>query len=808
MHHLSPTPTRVGFIRKSCVYALIAGMMLPVNFTAHAANNALSAVADANTIDYVVNVDWDYDNPPTQVGNPEQVLDRAFITNIIRTTAQSVFTYTEGRHRLGTIFIYKNKLFNTNVDIQIINKDGRSNAHVSGWGKPVGWTSHNYLTLGSPETADQVGKVIAHELGHYTYGLLDEYAEAAGSSSPRIPSFPQPGDTPKDTMMKNHLQFLSLSLPSDYTDPNLRVTAQARVMGTGTNGAGFSAWETLTRSPDADPPEGRRFNRTFFEAFRGIDASKLQLTRPVQGFDAKLNLLFASNPVFRDVILIDRTLSAARLAALVQAGKALIAEAKPDTQFAVVVSPPVGNGPIAGYTPGTAQGKAALTAALDALSPATTGAFDGLAAFTQAFNLLAAARKAGDPATFHLLGGPETSLPAEAGTSARTARVAVNPMSIGDAIAEPAQLSQRRVLAQTRALAQSASGGVINLAQLAKQTGGVYSPGKNAADVAKNAVRGMKETHAQLYAALSFDESGPMASGKQFNSQFSVASGATDGSVFTEMFFNPADAAKLQFSLIAPNGTVYTPRAMPASGLQFRLDAAKGIAEFTIDPDFAGRVGQWTARAQASGAVNDGVVLEVSSDASVSLGGSVDGGNVGAVLGPVLRATLGGEARINRALVTANIYSEEGKLVLANVALLDDGIGSDSVANDGQYAVDLSGKLPAGSFYAVINAKTTAASRTAAQGAQIQGALFAEVPVEGLVRVEAVSFALESGATGVTAATTTASTTTATATFAGIGNSGSAGGGCTVGADGKDAGLLLLLLTALAGCLLRRRRHD
>lgn len=48
----------------------MTALALPFNPSALAGNHPLSAVADVNTIDYVVNVDWDYDSPPTQVSNP------------------------------------------------------------------------------------------------------------------------------------------------------------------------------------------------------------------------------------------------------------------------------------------------------------------------------------------------------------------------------------------------------------------------------------------------------------------------------------------------------------------------------------------------------------------------------------------------------------------------------------------------------------------------------------------------------------------------------------------------------------------
>ncbi len=821
-------PRKRSAIQQAIVYALAAALTLPVNLSVHAANNPLAAVADVNTLDYVVNVDWDFDNPPNQVGNPNQRLDRAFITNLLRVTAQSVFTYTEGRHRIGTVFIYRNKLFGNNVDIQVINQDGRSNAHVSGWGKPAGWTSHNFLTIsGNPYSLDEAGKVIAHELGHYTYGLLDEYADNNPNSTlPRIPSFPQAGDTVKPTMMNNHVEFLPLSRPTDYTDPSQRATAQFRVYGN-------SHWETLARPAEQDVGEARGYQRTFFEAFRGVNAAQLQLTQPVAGFDARLNLVFVSNPVFRDVIVVDRTVSAERFAELMQAAKALVAQAKPDTQFAIVASPPVGSGTtVLGYTDASIEGKQALNTALDALTAGATGTFDSLGAFTQAFNLLTAARKTGDPATFHLMTGAETSVPVETANTARTARVAINPLGITGGT------DQARQYKRSVAREQSAAATAINLSDLANRTGGVYNSARTGIEAAKDVVRAAKETHADPYVSLSFDESAALAANAQFTSRFNVASAATDGEVYVELFFDPADAAKLQFSLVAPNGTVYTPANLPA-GISFENDATEGVVLFTLAPNLAGRQGQWTARAQARSATKEGVGLEVSSNASVKLAADVAGGVAGSNIGPVLRASLGGLQRIRDAVVTANVYTEDGKLVLANAALRDDGVAPDTIQSDGQYVLDLSGKLPAGEYYAVLSAQTNANSRISAFGAQVKGTLDREVAVEALTRVTEASFSLETGAPGVgistptpsvpttptstapisttttpstpvTSTTATASTPPATATSAtnlGIPPStNDDSGGCTTNPNGRDASLLLLLMAAVVGWLLRRRK--
>lgn len=791
--------SRIHPIQRAVACVLVAAMTLPAPLVVSAANHPMTAVVDVNTIDYVVNVDWDYDSPPTQVSNPSQVLDRAYITSVMRVVAQSIYTMTEGKHRLGNVFVYKNKKFGSNVDIQLINKDGRSSANAPGWGVRD-LSSFNHLAMsGVFESIDAVGKVIAHELGHYTYGLYDEYVEEGRALDPTNPSSPSQVDTPKDTIMHNHLQFLSLSTPADYTDPTRRQTAQARTMATGAGLTGGSAWETLTRTPDKDPEAARPLGRTFFEAFRGIDPNTIKLTQPVTGFDAKLNMVFAPAPVFRDVIVVDRTLPAERLADLIQAAKAMVSQADADTEYAIVTSPAIGTGPLLGYTAASIEGKKSLTQALDALQPVTSGTFDALAAFTQAFNLMAAARKTGDPATIHLLTGSETSVPAESAATARTARVAVNALGMTGGTAA-ARLARKEM-----ARKQSTSGTTVNLAQLAKQTGGSYNTAKDAAGASKDAIKAVKESHSEIYAVLGVDASGGLAAGGQYASTFKMASGSTDGDVTVAALFDPSDASRLSFTLTAPDGKSYTPTTLP-SGITFVNDASEGVVEFVVASSFANRTGTWTLTTRASAASAEGVAVEVSSNATVGLSGTLEGGTPDATVAPILRVRLGGEKSIKGAVVTADIYNEDGDLVLSGVTLRDDGVSPDPRGGDGQYTVSLSGRLPAGEYFALVTAQTNANSRIASLGALIKGARDEELPVEALVRVAEVAFALEAGALGVTTAATTTPATTptvvVTATPTAVLDSG---GGCTTSPDGRDAGLLALMLAALAGLFLRRR---
>lgn len=203
------------------------------------------------TIDMTVNTDFDFDASPSVVVGSTS-LDRAYITAALQVTAQSMFTMTEGRHRLGSVFVYRNNRFGNNVDTKFITlTKGRSNAPTSAWGKREG-TANNFLVSAENdvESAVTLGQVIAHENGHYVYGLYDEYREEGKAFDPNDLGGASQIDTPLDTMMHNHRVYTGLSTPADNAPAAIN-TAQKRAMGA-------SAWETLARDPNLDPLPGKK----------------------------------------------------------------------------------------------------------------------------------------------------------------------------------------------------------------------------------------------------------------------------------------------------------------------------------------------------------------------------------------------------------------------------------------------------------------------------------------------------------------------------------------------------------------------
>ena len=817
---------RIRLVARRMFVCLMAFSLVTPGFTPSiAAVHSLSSVVAVNTLDLVVNVDFDFDTPVGQAGDENTLINKAWLSEVLGITAQTIFTMTEGRHRLGTVFVYKNKAFGNNVDVQIINQAGRSSAHVAGWQKR-NRSSRNFMAFagGQARTTQQVGTVIAHEMGHYIYGLYDEYVERGRDFNPDRPQSPSSRDNAKDTLMNNQNRFGSLSTPADYQDANARETGQYRFYSI--DGLKGSAWDVLTRPVSDDPESARRGGRTVFEAFAGVNPNTLRITQPTSGFDAVLNIVYASNPVFRDAILLDRSLTAARLAELVQAGQQLVAEATPDTQFAVLASPPM-VGMLPEFITADAAGKTRLADILTRITPDTSSAFDAVRLFTDAFVALPTVRRPGDPSTFHLLTGTEVSVLKDVSDNARLARVAVNPVGIAGSTAQ--SIAQRAAQLQATTGSTSPSPRLVNLSELAGQTGGTYKPAQNGAQASADIVKAYKETHGTGSALIGVKSAPALVAGGQVSYVQRVASGALDGAVELTAYFDPADSARLSFELKSPSGNIIKPGSNTPK-VSVSVDAATGDAKFKIAADYPNRVGLWTLTALSNAATTDGVSFDAFAASRLQVGINTEGGAVGAVLPPTIRATVGFEQSIRAVQVTADVYSEDGNLVLEKVVLKDDGKGGDTMPDDGEYTVQLAGKLPPGEYIVVVTAENTGAGMTAADGMFVQDGFETETSVERFVRVGEEAFSLRAGAPGVlpelaVGGGNAAGGTGTPGSSGGAGSAGSSGAATGGGAAGSASGaggcaasmasdslidpvLPLLALAGLLALLGRRNRHN
>lgn len=264
--------------------ATMAGLIALQPFTGSlAANHPNSSIQNVNVVNMTANVDWDYDaTAPTQANGTIVLTKTVVEKEILREMARKMFLMTEGRHRVGTVYVYKNGRFKNSVDLQLFNVDGRSNANTNAWQAQTG-TSNNYLSISNqPYSLTDYSNVLAHEMGHYLYGLLDEYREepsggAARTSAPATNlGGPAGFDTTKITIMHLSNVATRFSVAEDYAgDPAANNTAQARVFATDrTTLRGGSAWEVLTRDPANDPPQAKDSNgvspRIYFDAFKNM----------------------------------------------------------------------------------------------------------------------------------------------------------------------------------------------------------------------------------------------------------------------------------------------------------------------------------------------------------------------------------------------------------------------------------------------------------------------------------------------------------------------------------------------------------
>lgn len=248
-----------------------------------------------------VELAWCTDPPPTstpQTRNfpltislyrpvPEGHPDREHYLQIIQYAADAIYEMSNGRHRLGPVTIYQTpKLPNVHVWWEYRQ---HPQADLNGY-----WYANNpnfklemgdcFPPAGSASGCSENhmqqwqrgGYTLAHEFGHFIYGMADEYQ---GKEWKSIPYWPLPGDTPVpysvmtqqrnaipgyDPSVKNgdHLKWLNFSIP--YFN-NRATNGQFRHYGA-------SAWDTLKRHFNQDPPDAIRTAQTQRQYFPELAA--------------------------------------------------------------------------------------------------------------------------------------------------------------------------------------------------------------------------------------------------------------------------------------------------------------------------------------------------------------------------------------------------------------------------------------------------------------------------------------------------------------------------------------------------------
>lgn len=188
--------------------------------------------------------------------------------------ADAVFQMTNGRHKIGTVTMFRDGAQANNVDVQWIENcaSGKGpRANPSGFGVPGKRIYFCTNWVGAPNLMDTpkgAGFTLAHEWGHYTYGVFDEYVgsgscNALGLFCPPI-WFPQAGDTPSVPSIMNN-QWNAVSGSQDYLEFSTNgVAPYSNGQGSNAQSRTFlePAWETLTRAPGTDPRHSFLASRT------------------------------------------------------------------------------------------------------------------------------------------------------------------------------------------------------------------------------------------------------------------------------------------------------------------------------------------------------------------------------------------------------------------------------------------------------------------------------------------------------------------------------------------------------------------
>ena len=688
------------------------------------------------TIDMVANTDFDFDAAPALTVGNSTVLDRAYVTAAFASMAQTTFTMTEGRHRVGTIFVYRNNRFGNNVDTKIVAlKKGRSNAHVAGWEKR-GQMSTNYLVdaQDNVETAKGLGQTIAHENGHYVYGVYDEYREAGKPIDPADPGAPSQVDTPLNSVMHNQAEFSSFSTPGDITETTQ--TAHKRAHG-------GSAWETLARDSSTDSAATKSDGRTTFPVFLGfLPATPSALTRPVTGWDAAFKVVFVPNPSNVDYYVIARQLSADQMVGVKNAVIASLRKLPLSASTAIAVTAFPGATIIPTTLIDTEAKRETAIAAVDAITVDSAAGdinvpLDAVIADITTF-YAAGTYAPGDAVSINVFGNSQNAVATTFRDRARALRVAVNANILTFDGVQPGSSAKRAVALQD--LAQSAmrakiSGPNLNLAQLAHATGGHFTDAHRAAALTAGAVKALYMSAGDAEVELAAKHVNSLAANGTFEVKTPILEKTDGRMVFSADWGDHSESSKLRYELTAPDGTRYSPsnptvdQSFGVGGLiKYTYDAKAASAQYEVAKAYIGRNGVWTSTVVANAAVNSPIEQEVSADSALSAEIEVifDG-----TPNPILTIFVSDGRAVQGAAATATFYGADGSVKLTKV-LTDDGKGGDHKPGDGVYSASLGGLLQAGQYDVVVNVTQGASGAVfSTAGTNKQGVNAAPEPLGG-----------------------------------------------------------------------------
>ena len=770
---------------KKLVFAAFLCSSLVFGGAALAGSHPLTKVVFDKTsgtsyVDQVVYIDWDVDNPPSlMIDGVSTLLNRAYIKSIMEIASDSLYTMTEGRMRLGKISVYSN-IFLDRADMQILNKSGRPNAHIDGI-DILGLRNQNFTQpFGEPANVTYIGKTIAHEFGHYFFGLLDEYREV-GNFKTDDPGSPQDRDTPRQTIMNSQMDYDRFSTAADYSDATKRQTAQYRWFGR-------SAWETLVSDPATDLPHVKADKlRTWFDSFKGMSVpATLTVPKDANKSRSSMQLTFMNST--RVAYVVDLNVTQAELEGFARAAIISINAMPAGTVASILTFAGDSFTETRTMTLGAGAADPMRQAARDSLLSLKAMANSGFAGLNNALRrasvLVSTLASAQDNAT-------KLGLPAPLTTSVEiSATPVIELFTTTASTATPetmAFMTGGGVMLNAEMLNKGNGG---NMETLAVQTRGSPAISNSAAELAKKALHHVHATIGDGLPNIASQKFDSFTSGAKLEMKFLVAGQAIDGKVVLEALVGPNIGMTLEMK--TPGGITINEFNAASLGITYKNEIAEKSVSYLIPTTFPGRTGTWTATLSAANASVAPVELEAETESKLTVSVSIIGGTKEDPRSPMITALVQQPMIVKKASVSVDIYDASGVLVKKNLVLTDDGSGVDLKPGDGVYSASLEGILTKSGDYDVevhvTNGDLTAAYGTG--GALSAGTNSQDVAFrENFYREENLDFAFysNSAAAQVTQAIMS-------------------GGGCTLGRGAPFDPLFPMLVAGAGLYLLRRKR--
>jgi len=609
-------------------------MILSANVLAGSSSlTKYETVNNTGYFDLVVSLDW----------LPTQTEKDGMLKNAFERFAKDVCIMSEGKQKLRSIYIYTDSKQISTADIQFKNEGGRSNAHCNGiFDSGARILTYTGFSNGNNRTDSYIGHTMAHEFGHYVYGVYDEYSGSLSSST--RPSKPLSGDTTKNTIMNRQDQSQSLSIASDYSDTTKRKTAQWRVFSS-------SAWETLVRDPKNDSLPNNftlGYDRVRYNEFSSMTAPTI-LSKLVSGWDSKFEIVYVETTLA--VLIIDKSGSMSSdetplaMSYTISAAKQFVDLMRIGEKIAVVAFNAYAT-TLVNITELTDQdAKNQVKASIDTLS-------------------------AGGDTNFSRPLSSAMSIISTDTTSENTSYVVF--MSDGKAdMPNINDYKSKKIPIYTIGLGSGINEEVLR--KIASETNGTYYAAVTGGD--------LSTVYAQINRQI-------------IGNQQTLSSGETEllqGETYElETYVSDIDGAttfraswesgnSMYFELQTPNGELVSPTNYPDNIIYNHEDT---YSMFTVDNP---ETGTWKSIITANTvSINNTVIQEVSTSSVISVNLSLNGGKYPEPIG-IMAAVNGPEAVVD-ATVIASIYPPNSDTSISDVILKDNGSTPDLEKNDGVYS--------------------------------------------------------------------------------------------------------------------------